>query len=93
MLSCITLTYKVSDEIIRNHLESHKAWLKENIDLGHFIFAGPIENENAGFILSTLINKYHLQDVLKSDPFVEFDLVEVEVKKLSSIIRNKNFLF
>lgn len=33
MLSCITLTYKVSGEIIRNHLESHKAWLKENINL------------------------------------------------------------
>ncbi|EML1067290.1 hypothetical protein RGH81_003721 [Acinetobacter nosocomialis] len=93
MLSCITLTYKVSGEIIRNHLESHKVWLKENIDLGHFILAGPIENENADFILSTIVNEDHLQDVLKRDPFVEFDLVGIEVKKLPSIIKNKNFLF
>jgi len=93
MIFCITLNYKFPIDIIKAHLENHKVWLMENIKLGNFIFAGPIENEEAGFILGNFINKEQLNLVLRDDPFVEFDLVDINIKGLSTILKNEKFVF
>ncbi|AJC65344.1 hypothetical protein W909_04320 [Dickeya zeae EC1] len=48
----ITLGYSSPKDELEQHIDAHKKWLADNINLGNIIFAAPRGNWLGGFILA-----------------------------------------
>ncbi|WP_430409116.1 YciI family protein [Kordia sp.] len=75
----ISITYKVSLEIVNQHLKDHVDYLNEHYKLGNFQVSGRKVPRTGGIILSTMKNKDELVAVLEKDPFKINDLATYEV--------------
>ena len=63
------------------HMDGHKAWIKEGLDDGVFHLVGSLDI-GGGFILANEKDKSALEDRLVKDPFVEHDIVSVETYQI-----------
>lgn len=84
----ISLTYKVSLDIVNQHLNSHIDYLDEQYKLGNFQVSGRKVPRTGGIILSTLKDKQQLVAVLEKDPFkihnlATYDIIEFVPSKTS----------
>ncbi|WP_241235321.1 YciI family protein [Xanthomonas euvesicatoria] len=92
MLHLITLTYRVAPPALAAHLDAHKQWLREHIDTGLFLAAGPSADGLGGIVLAHHTDASALDRVVAQDPFVLHQLVDVGIRRFEPALRAKGFL-
>ncbi|BDS10434.1 YciI family protein [Aureispira anguillae] len=75
----ISITYKVSLELVDQHLEQHIEYLNEQYRLGNFHASGKKVPRTGGIILSKLSDQQELLNILAKDPFKIHDLADYEL--------------
>lgn len=64
------------------HMEGHKAWLKQGFDDGVFLLAGSLQPGLGGGILAHGGARDDLEKRVAADPFVVEDVVTAEILEL-----------
>ena len=64
-------------------MEGHKEWLKRGFDEGVFLLAGSLQPNSGGGILAHNTSLPDLQNRVKTDPFVEKDVVSAEILEIA----------
>jgi uncharacterized protein YciI len=64
-------------------MEGHKEWLKRGFDEGVFLLAGSLQPNSGGGILAHNTSLPDLQTRVKTDPFVEKDVVSAEILEIA----------
>ncbi len=75
----VILTYKVAFAEIEPHLAAHMAFVDRGFADGTFVLSGRKVPRTGGVIFARAASEADLRDILASDPFLQFDLVEVEI--------------
>ena len=75
----VILTYKVAFAEIEPHLAAHMAFVDRGFADGTFVLSGRKVPRTGGVILARAASEADLRHILASDPFLQFDLVEVEI--------------
>lgn len=91
MLHAVTLTYVSPTKEIVSHIEEHKKWLIRGINNGIILFAGPLSDGSGGYILFYSDSMEIVEDFLKEDPFVEYNLVDVSLISTEPAMSTKDF--
>lgn len=90
MLHAVTLTYRCPEEKLAAWLDAHKQWLVKGIKQGEILFAGPLDSHAGGFILFHG-DKDQVNRSLKEDPFVEHQLVDVDMVSVEPALGVQDF--
>jgi uncharacterized protein YciI len=64
-------------------MDGHKAWLKRGFDDGVFLLAGGLEAKSGGGLLINNTTRAELEARISEDPFVQQEIVTVEIIELS----------
>ena len=72
----IQIDYKVSLDIVEQHLASHVDYLKQQYALGNFIASGRQVPRTGGVILSNMASRETLDLVIAQDPFKQNNLAD-----------------
>jgi uncharacterized protein YciI len=88
----VSLTYKVAQEIVDQHLDAHVDWLKDAFDEGVFIAAGRKVPRTGGVLLSRA-DRQMLDESLAKDPFnvhgvADFDVIEFAANRTAPGFEN-----
>jgi uncharacterized protein YciI len=75
----IISNYVVPTTDVDPHRAQHGEWVKQYINSGDFILAGPRRGKNGGVIVSRSMDKERLMKILAEDSFVNENLVEVQI--------------
>lgn len=75
----VNLTYKKPIEDVENHLEAHRAYLKDQYAAGHFIASGRKEPRTGGIIMARMKELKALQAELAKDPFNKEGIADYEI--------------
>lgn len=89
----INLTYKVSLDVVNQHLEDHIDFLNEQYEAGHFMASGRKVPRTGGVILSGMSDKVALESVLAKDPFhlhqlADYEIIEFIPSKTNDALRS-----
>ncbi|MDP9696897.1 UNVERIFIED_ORG: uncharacterized protein YciI [Arthrobacter globiformis] len=79
----VSLTYKVDQEIVDQHLDAHVDWLKDAFDEGVFIAAGRKVPRTGGVLLSRA-DRPTLDGSLAKDPFNVHGVADFEVMEFAA---------
>ncbi|HEY3575376.1 MAG TPA: YciI family protein [Arthrobacter sp.] len=79
----VSLTYKVAQEIVDQHLDAHVDWLKDAFDEGVFIAAGRKVPRTGGVLLSRA-DRPTLDESLAKDPFSVHGVADFEVMEFAA---------
>ncbi|HZU55542.1 MAG TPA: YciI family protein [Actinocrinis sp.] len=77
----ITLTYKVSLELVDKHIPAHVEWLKKHYEAGMLLATGPRVPRTGGVILARPVPREQIDEFIAGDPFrvhgiADYDVVE-----------------
>lgn len=75
----LNVSYTKPLEEVTAHFPTHAAWVKQYIDAGIFIFAGPKKSKLGGVIGVKSIDKNKLMDLISEDSYVKNDVAEYQV--------------
>jgi len=75
------------------HMDGHKAWLKQGFADGVFLLAGSLEPGLGGGILAHQTTIIDLQKRLNADPFVIEDIVKAEIHELDPGVADERLHF
>ena len=78
----ISLTYQVPLEKVDDFIPEHVDYLNEQYAKGHFILSGRKEPRTGGVIISTIVDRNKLNDVIALDPFHRKGLASYEVTEI-----------
>jgi len=73
------VNYKVSLDIVEQHLNAHVDYLKQQYALGHFIASGRQVPRTGGVILSNMESRDTLDQILEQDPFKQNNLADYAI--------------
>jgi uncharacterized protein YciI len=79
----VSLTYKVTQEIVDQHLDAHVVWLKDAFDEGVFIAAGRKVPRTGGVLLSRA-DRPTLDRSLAKYPFNVHGVADFEVMEFAA---------
>jgi uncharacterized protein YciI len=88
----VSLTYKVAQEIVDQHVDAHMDWVNDAFDQGIFIASGRKVPRTGGVLLSKT-DRLTLDESLAKDPFnvhgvADFDVVEFAVTRTAPGFEN-----
>jgi uncharacterized protein YciI len=88
----VSLTYKVAQEIVDQHVDAHMDWVNDAFDQGIFIASGRKVPRTGGVLLSKA-DRLTLDESLAKDPFnvhgvADFDVVEIAVTRAAPGFEN-----
>jgi uncharacterized protein YciI len=64
---------------VEPHMKPHGAWVKQHLDAGEFLFAGPKKSGLGGVIAARSMDRAALQKLLATDAYVEAGVAEYQV--------------
>lgn len=91
MLYAITLNYLRPAAEIQAQLEAHKAWLVHYIQSGQILFAGPLQDKAAGFVLVHAAKLAEVQKMIAADPFDIHGLVSFDIQAIEPTLYSGSF--
>ncbi|MDF0661726.1 MULTISPECIES: YciI family protein [unclassified Rhizobium] len=91
MLFAIKLRYIRPHEEIQSHLDAHKTWLVKFTMAGTILFAGPVPQGKAGFVLAHADDLAVIQSMIAEDPFDIHRLVTFEIDACDPALRAADF--
>ncbi len=75
----VELTYKKSLEDVEQHLVAHRKFLDDGYSKNYFIASGPKSPRTGGIIISSLVDRLQLDNVLKQDPFSIYGIADYTI--------------
>jgi len=75
------------------HMEGHKAWLKQGFDDDVFLLAGSLQPNLGGGILAHNASLSELQQRVNDDPFVAENVVNAEIIALAAAKADERLSF
>ena len=79
----LIVDYIKSDNEVAPYVETHRSWVKLQLNNNIFYAAGPKNNGLGGVILARAINRAELNTIIASDPYVLEDVAEYRVIEFS----------
>lgn len=79
----ILLKFSARQSHAPQHMEGHKAWIREGFDDGVFLLAGSLHARQGGAVLAHGLTRAELEARVRRDPFVVEDVVGAEIIELS----------
>lgn len=88
MLHILTLSYLQDPEVMTVHKDVHVAWLREQLDAGRVIIAGPQQSGRGGLIITGDLSEAQVGELIETDPWVgeglvTYDRVSFDAKYLT----------
>lgn len=75
MLHFLTLTYQAEPDVMAAHKVSHVTWLREQLDAGRVIIAGPLADAAGGVIVTADLSEEEVDALIATDPWIDAGLV------------------
>jgi uncharacterized protein YciI len=75
----LNVSYSQSPVMVEPHALAHSAWVRQHMDKGTFLFAGPKNSGLGGVILVKSIPRHELQSLLSEDSYVLGDVAEYQI--------------
>lgn len=64
---------------VEPHMAAHGAWVKQHLDAGEFLFAGPKKSGLGGVIAARSMERSALEELLATDSYVEAGVAEYQI--------------
>ena len=77
----LNITYSQPVAKVEPHMTSHSEWVRQQLERGAFLAAGPKKSGLGGIILGKSMPKPELQALLTADPYVSADVAEYQVSE------------
>lgn len=78
----INISYKVPLAQIEPYFDAHIAFVRKYVESEVFVLTGKKVPRSGGIILADIPSEPELMDILKEDPFFEFDLAEFAIQEI-----------
>lgn len=75
----LIVSYTKSLDEVAVHSAAHAAWVKQYVDEGSILFAGPKKSKLGGVILVKSIAKNKLKEIIAADSYVKADVAEYQI--------------
>lgn len=75
----LNISYSQPPAAVQPHIASHGAWVKQHIEDGSFLFAGPKRSGLGGVILASAMPKPALLALLAADSYVLADVADYQI--------------
>jgi uncharacterized protein YciI len=75
----LNVSYSQSPQKVGPHASGHSAWVKQHLEKGTFLFAGPKKSGLGGVILVKSIPRKELQTLLSEDSYVQAEVADYEI--------------
>ena len=75
----LNLSHSQHPDIVAPHVASHGAWVKQHIDNGNFLLAGPKRNRLGGVALARSMARADLLALIAQDSYVQADVAQYEI--------------
>ena len=75
----LNISYSQSPVKVEPHAVGHSAWVKQHLDEGTFLFAGPKKSGLGGVILVKSIPRNELQALLSDDSYVQAEVADYQI--------------
>jgi len=89
----VLLKFSDNKAAASEHMEGHKAWLKQGFDNGVFLLAGSLQPNLGGGILAHNASLSELQQRVNDDPFVAENVVNAEIIALAAAKADERLRF
>jgi len=89
----VLLKFSDNKAAASEHMEGHKAWLKQGFDNGVFLLAGSLQPNLGGGILAHNASLSELQQRVNDDPFVAENVVNAEIIALAATKADERLRF
>ena len=89
----VLLKFSDNKATASQHMEGHKAWLKQGFDDGVFLLAGSLQPNLGGGILAHNASLSELQQRVNDDPFVVENVVSAEIIELAAAKADERLSF
>ena len=89
----VLLKFSDNKAAASEHMEGHKAWLKQGFDNGVFLLAGSLQPNLGGGILAHNASLNELQQRVNDDPFVAENVVNAEIIALAAAKADERLRF
>ncbi|MFN8769942.1 MAG: YciI family protein [Neisseriaceae bacterium] len=80
----IDVHYKVSLDIIDQHVTAHRTWLDEKFKDGILLCSGPKEPRTGGVIIALCNSQDQVENLIKQDPYYKNGVAKYTVTKFLS---------
>jgi len=89
----VLLKFSDNKAAASEHMEGHKAWLKQGFDDDVFLLAGSLQPNLGGGILAHNASLSELQQRVNDDPFVAENVVNAEIMELAAAKADERLSF
>lgn len=72
-------SYAQQPTAVQPHVATHSIWVKQHMDDGTFLFAGPKKSGLGGVVLTRTMPKAALQELLTKDSYFQADVVDYQI--------------
>jgi len=77
----LNITYSQPLVSVQPHMAGHSEWVRQQLERGDFLAAGPKKSGLGGIILSRSMPRQELRALLTADPYVSADVAEYQVSE------------
>ena len=78
----ILLRFSENKDLAPDHMDGHRAWLKQGFDTGMFQLAGTLKPGIGGGILAVADSLNAVSEFVEQDPFVVANVVTAEILEM-----------
>jgi uncharacterized protein YciI len=89
----ITLRFSRNRSQAAQHMDAHKAWIRQGVEEGVFLLVGSLQPNAGGAILAHNISLAALRERVALDPFVAEGIVEAEVLEITPSLVDERLAF
>lgn len=83
--------YSQVPELVAPHIPAHRDWVKQYVETGVIVAAGPKRNGLGGVCLMRSMPREELQKILEQDSYVQANVVEYQVIELDFTVASAAF--
>ena len=89
----IFVNYKVPFAEVEKHLETHRAFLREQYAKGNLLASGPRRPRTGGIIIAKELAKEEIAAIIAQDPFKINQVADYEVMEFDPVLTCKELDF
>ena len=88
------VTLRFADRsLAAQHMDGHKAWLRQGMEEGVFLLAGSLQPNAGGAIIAHNTSLPALRERVALDPFVAWGVVEADILEITPSLADERLAF
>nr|WP_198980550.1 YciI family protein [Herbaspirillum sp. ASV7] len=91
MIFTVIMTYLRPLDEVNLHLDTHKAWLANNVKAGRVILAGPQGDGRGGLVLAACADLNELNAMMNQDSFIHHGVASYEAYSCKPALASLDF--